>query len=184
MKKTIIILILVIICSCKEDKLLSNYYYLTDYESLDVGYPYGSIIYKSKQEGSYENILIYSDIKNHIANDEYIIVHQIPNESLTKKRILDDIEFWNQYFLTNKKDSLVDLSFGKMYLKNINALIEKKNKQIVVDSIFKESLYYKKMFQNKDNYYIIDKSRNLVFGPLNNIEFKTIKSKKSINLDF
>ena len=56
---TKIILFLSIFCflSCRNnDNLGSGYYYLSDFNAMDVGYPYGSIVYKSNQENLYKKI--------------------------------------------------------------------------------------------------------------------------------
>jgi hypothetical protein len=104
-----------------------------------------------------------------------------------KKRIKDDFEFWSRYYSNNKKDSLVNLVHKKMLLSDIHKLVginntEKLNK--VTDSLFYNEIYYKKMFQNKSNYYIIQKSNDSIFGPLTIIEFEAMKKDKSIDLKF
>ncbi len=40
-----------------------------------------------------------------------------------------------------------------------------------VDSLFKNNPYYKKIFANKVNYWIIEKFTDSLIGPLNKLEF-------------
>lgn len=184
-----IILLLSIFCflSCKnKDVLGSGYYCLSDFDAMDVGYPYGSIIYKSNQENFYKKIMVYTKIEKVNFNEEYILIVQQPNKALLIKRIKDDLELWNNYYLENKKDSLVSLIHKKMHLTDIHILVDDKKGglNITADSIFNNEMFYKKMFQNESNYYIIRKVNDSIFGPLTLEEFEAIKKKNSIDLDF
>jgi hypothetical protein len=188
MKKIGTFLTLFMLVSCNDGSDLGNkYYYLPDYEALDIGYAYGSMVYKSENKNHFNNVLIYSEIERINYNDKYILAIQKPNKSLIIKRIKDDLELWNNYYSENKKDSLVSLVHKKMLLSNIHKLVgsnktEKLN--ITADSIFNNEIFYKKMFQNKSNYYIIQKANDSIFGPLTLKKFDAIKKKKSIDLDF
>lgn len=178
---------IVIICftSCKDETDLgNNFYYLPDYESIDIGYPYGTIVYKSSEKNKFEKILIYADVASVNNNDDYIIVKQIPNKKILLQNIKDDLGLWSNYYLEIKRDSLIDLNYQKTSIYNIHKLVTNKGVEAIADSIFNNEPFYKKMFKNKYNYYIIEKTNDSVFGPLNLKEFEAIKKEKKIDLDF
>ncbi len=178
---------MVIICftSCKDETDLgNNFYYLPDYESVDVGYPFGSIIYKSKEKYVFEKIFVSADVINVNKNDDYIIVKQIPNKKILLQNIKDDLNLWSNYYLEIKRDSLIDLNYQKTSIYNIHKLVTNKGAEAITDSIFNNEPFYKKMFVNKYNYYIIEKSNDFVFGPLTLKEFDALKKEKKIDLDF
>ena len=89
MKYLLTFTIMALCLSCNEKNLGGGYYYLPDYEAIDVGYPYGSMIYKSKSEYHYEQILIVSDLVNVRQSGDFIVVKQIPNLELYKKFVHD-----------------------------------------------------------------------------------------------
>lgn len=185
MKKVFIIFVFLLLSCDNEAVLGNNYYYLTDYEALDVGYPHGSIVYKSDRINSFDDIVVYSDIEKCIYNSEYILISQIPNKSLMLGQLREDLEFWNAYFLKNGKNINVDLMYGEVSLNEINKLFLKpQDINEKVDSIFRNELFYRKIFRNKRNYYIIQKTNDSVFGPLTVEEFQEIKNKKNIDLDW
>lgn len=185
MRKIALLFILLFFVSCNERNLGKDYYCLSEYEANE--YLTGSFVYKSFNENVFEKIIVYPKVKNIEFNKGYIIVFQQPDKQIMLKEIKSDITFWNNYYLRNKKDSLISLIHGKITLKNINNLIKKsttKDLNKVADSIFKNELFYKKMFQNKSNYYIIEKANDSVFGPLTVKEFEILKRNKKIDLDF
>jgi hypothetical protein len=104
-KKTYVhILTLALICfSCNERELGNGYYFLPKYEAIDIGYPDGeAIIYKSKQEYSFSDIIVDGDVIDVKADSKFIIAKQDPiidwkrNEGILK------------YFIILKKnDSLI-----------------------------------------------------------------------------
>lgn len=188
MKKIFVILVLFTLFSCNDESDLgSNYYYLPDYESVDIGYPYGTVIYKSEEKNHFDEIVIYSDIKKINFNKKFIIVLQKPNKELMIKNIEDDLLMWNNHYLTNMKDTLVDFSFGKMSSKRIYNLINRnKTGELhrIAESLFNDGILKKKGFANFENYYIIQKQNDSIFGPYNFEKFTKIKYKKNIDLDF
>lgn len=187
MKKIILIFVIFNFLSCNNiDDLGSGYYYLSSDDASDIGYPYGSIVYKSSQKKSFKNVLVYPEIISLNYNEEYILTVQQPNKALIIQRIKDDLELWNNYYSENKKDTLVSLVHKKMHLTDINYLVDNKKEKlnITADSIFNGEVFYKKMFQNKSNYYIIKKANDSIFGPLTLKEFEILKRRKKIDLDF
>ena len=187
-KKNLLLIVIICFVSCKDKTDLgSNFFYLPDYESIDIGYPYGTIVYKSKEKNKFEKVLVYADIVSINNSDSYIIVKQNPNKKLLLQNIiddLDDIKLWNNYYLESKKGGLVDLIYKKKSIYDIHKLIENKDIEVVADSLFKNDSFFKNIFKNKYNYYIIRKSDNSVFGPLTLSEFESMKNKMSIDLEF
>lgn len=188
MRNIFILFTLLLMVNCSDmEKLGNDYYYLPDYESLDIGYPYGSLVYKSEQQNHFDSIIIFSDIKAVNYDNSYIIVSQMPNRNLILKNVKDNLNTWNDFYAENNKDSLVELCHKKIKLKEIHHLINKSDSlriNQIADSIFNDNLYYKKIFKNKYNYYIIQKNKDSVFGPLTLTEFRVLKSKKKMALDF
>lgn len=185
MKKIVILFILTLFISCDERSLGKDYYYLPEYDANEIRT--GSFIYRSFDENVWDKILIFPTVKKIEFNDNYIIVLQEPNKKLMLKNTNSDLKFWNEYYLTNKKDSLVSLDHKKMMLSEIHNLVDNnkiKRLNKITDSIFKNEIFYKKIFQNKINYYIIQKVDDSIFGPLTLKEFEILKRKKIISLDF
>ncbi len=183
-----ILFVAFLLTNCSNVETLGDdYYYLSGDDALDIGYPYGSMLYRSKKKSTFEEVLIYADVVKKSSNYQYIIIKQQPNKKLVINKIKQNLEFWNQYYLENGKDSLVDIGYDKMSLKDIQSLLEK-NKQIkqemIADNLFRQKECYKKIFKNKINYYIIQKTSNSIIGPLTIKDFKEIKQKKKIDLDF
>lgn len=183
----IYVLIFIMICfvSCKDETELGNdFFYLPEYESIDVGYPYGTIVYHSNEKNIYDDILVYSDIVGINNNDKYIIVKQKPNKKTLLKVIEDNLNLWNNFYIESNKDSLINLVNRKILISDIHKLIKDKNIKEVEDSIFNNDLYYKELFNNKINYYIIQKRDNSILGPLSFKKFEIFKKERSIDLDF
>ena len=72
----------------------------------------------------------------------------------------------------------------KILISDIHKLIKDKNIKVVEDSIFNNDLYYKELFNNKINYYIIQKSDKSILGPLSLKKFESYKKERSIDLVF
>lgn len=185
MKKLILSFIFLICISCNERSLGKDYYFLSEIESKE--YLTGSFVYKSFNENVFDSILVHPKVTNIKFDNKYIVAIQVPDEKLMLSQIKKDLVFWNQYYMDNSKDSLINLIHGEIALKNINNLFKKDGKinlTKVSDSIFKSSEYFKKIFKNKENYYIIQKSNDSIFGPLNLKEFEVLIKRKSIDLHF
>jgi hypothetical protein len=75
----LIILIAVIIyflSGSDEQDLGDNYYFLPEYEAIDVGFPDGAIIYKAPEKYIFNDIIIHRDVTNAKSNADYIIATQ------------------------------------------------------------------------------------------------------------
>jgi tRNA splicing endonuclease len=185
MKILIRILIIFLLVSCNERELGDNYYYLPEYEARE--YLTGVFIYKSEDENVFSKIIIYPDVEELHYNDQYIIAKQKPNINLMKKRIVDNLELWNNYYKKNKKDSVIDLMHGEISLIEINLLMQQnklKDNDSIINTIFETEMFYKNMFSRRLNYYIIQKDNDSVFGPLSYIEYRNLRERKKIKLDF
>lgn len=119
MKKWIILILIIACCAivvffiCRNNKqdLGDNYYYLPEYEAVDIGFPDGAVIYKAKQKNVFNDIKIRGKIVDVISNPEFII-------ALQKK---DSANFNNdsmQYYIIAKKtDSIYGPYETQEYLK-------------------------------------------------------------------
>ncbi|WP_316812869.1 DUF3997 domain-containing protein [Pedobacter heparinus] len=143
MKKLFILLTAVSLLSCSEEDLGKGYYYLPADEALDIGYPYGAIVYQSSAKNSYQNVLIYADVVQCVSDSRYILAAQKPNKRLMEK-----------------------------YHGDQN------------DSIFNNNTSLKSMFKNKLNYYLIDKERDTMYGPLSEKALLKAKTEHGVELTF
>jgi len=184
MKKIIYISSFFALFCCNDGTHLgNNYYYLPDYESVDIGYPYGSIVYKSHEKYHFDEVVIFSDINKITSNEKYIIVLQRPNKNILKSIIKDDLTLWNEHYLKTKKDSIVILPYDTISLHKISELpINNK----IIDSIIQNKEPFKSMLKQKysNNYYIIDKIKSETFGPFNKEEFDRKSKELKITLSF
>lgn len=174
-KKYYYFTLLFIVCSCSNERDLgNNYYYLPDYESRDVGYPYGSIIYKGPDEYLFERIIIFSDVEKAIRRDEYILVLQKPNIDLFKKDLIEHVEnvYANNYNMINFLPKQ-DFEFLKSEIYAISKEFDPNlSYEIAVVNLMEKSKYLKHIFDSKLNYYIIESQDDVVVGPLNAREFR------------
>lgn len=93
MKLIIIVIVAMLFLGCTDEMDLgNNYFYLPEYEAYDIGFPYGSIVYKSKKAFDFDSILVYADVVAIKTNKEFIIVKQKPNKKVFKKYVLDQIK--------------------------------------------------------------------------------------------
>lgn len=147
MKKSLLCIFLITLFGCSEQKLGDGYFYLPDYEAMDVGYPYGSIVYKSNQKNVYRDILIHADVISCTVKGHYILVVQKPNKALRKKEIMDIVSLRNNNY-------------------------SERNKSIVADSLINS---YEE-FRNPINYYVIEKQSGVLGGPFTKSEFEKFKA--------
>ncbi|HCA08440.1 hypothetical protein [Chryseobacterium sp.] len=129
MKIILTLSLLLFLYSCNDGSNLGgDYYYLPIYEAEDIGYPYGTIVYKSKEKNHFDEVLIYSDIEKINYNNQFVIVLQKPNKELMLKRIKDDLNNGNRQF--DIKDSIprIEKKYRKLFLNGKNYyIINKQN---------------------------------------------------------
>jgi hypothetical protein len=168
--------------SCENSNIVNRYYYLSKDKAKDVGYPYGSMIYKSNRENVYDDIIIQADVLQYSNDKEYIMIVQKPSKEIIRKELIDDIKFWNNYYVSNKKDSTIKILHTMVSLKEINSLMNsKKELNENVDSITENESYYKKLFTNEINYWIICIKNDSLIGPLSEREYYSKKSELGIS---
>ena len=82
MKKSILLFVAsLIICSCTDNSDLGDsYYYLDSFEAIDVGFPNGAIIYKSKKKHQFDSIVISKEVVYAIHSNRFIFAKQLSNE--------------------------------------------------------------------------------------------------------
>ncbi len=188
--KFLTFIILIGFFSCNTNKLDNDYHYLSKYEAEDVEYPYGAIVYKSKNENSFDKIIICSDVISFVSNNKYILVYQEPNKKLFAKFLTDELNFWNNHFTISKKDSSIEFAYHNFSLITINSLMKKFDNQtdIIVDSLIKNDNYYQKYFSNKFNYWIINIHDDILLGPFTKNEYfvkrKEMKIPNSLQISY
>ena len=193
MRLLIYLLITVLLYGCQSGNNKEKYFYLDDFDSMDTGYPYGTVVYKAKKRGGFDTIIVSSDIVKYGENKSYIIALQRPNEELAISEIKNRLEL---FYTGYKKYNYTNENFGyprgtnkDILLKSLDSLVSitkdsTEAYQIEAEKIFKKEPFYQKIFQNELNYYIIDKKADSVFGPLKYDEFERLKQKKNINVKF
>ena len=169
-------------CGCNNYHLVKDYYYLPIDEAIDIGYPYGGIIYKSDEQNSFKRIIVYGDVRKCVISTTYILVSQEPNKMLYLKLLNNELKGINTQYIKTQKDSLFEFPHGSMSIKMVSDLMNKNGNQAdkIADSIIKNHSYYKKILSNKFVYWIICTSSDSLIGPLNKEEFLTKKNELSI----
>lgn len=183
MKKNFIILIFCILISCKnEQDLGNNYFYLPNYEALDIGYPYGSIIYKSKTIYNFDSLCVYADILKVQSNERFVIAHQKPNIEIFNQYVLNQID---TKFSNNATQKItIELLGDTMSILKSKFRIYQFTHKDIVEKIIGDRLAYQRFKKAKDIYYIIDKTINTVYIFYNENDFEKERKKRNIELNF
>ena len=95
------------------ETLGDNYYYLSPYEAIDVGFPEGAIIYKSSQKNLFSDIKIQGEVISINYDKDFIVAVQKKKSSaeLVKDKML-------YYFIIEKKlDNVIGPLSKQEYLK-------------------------------------------------------------------
>ncbi|AZI56116.1 hypothetical protein EIB75_13025 [Epilithonimonas vandammei] len=79
-----------------------GYYFLPEYEALDIGFPNGAIVYKSFDKNVFEDIIIPATVVEAKNRGDYIIAIQIPQNDTVKR-----------YFVIDKKGSKIFKDLNK-----------------------------------------------------------------------
>jgi hypothetical protein len=117
----VVILLLVVVYllwgRTNEQDLGDNYYFLPEYEAIDIGYPDGAIIYKSSQRNVFSDVKIHRTVIGVNKNKDFIIAIQHDdsvNVKCMQSTVLDSLH----YFIIAKQTDKVYGPFSKMdYLK-------------------------------------------------------------------
>ncbi len=67
--------LLILVTRADNQKLGDGYFYLPNYEAIDVGYPDGSIIYKSTKKNLYKEVVVRDNILSVVSDRRYIGVY-------------------------------------------------------------------------------------------------------------
>lgn len=117
MRKCIISSLLLFCLGCNDRALGDGFFHLPKYESEDVGYPYGTIVYHGKTEYDYRNILVLSDVLYVIKCRKFILVKQKPNIELYYKYLKEKIKYseWKipKYLYNDVNYIIIDKSNSK-----------------------------------------------------------------------
>lgn len=121
MKKVIIMFILLISAIFVVNKywdesyLGDDYYFMSIYEAIDVGSPFGAIVYKSKRKNSYsiEDIKIPENVLRAESRGNYIIAIQKSKNEIVER-----------YFIVDKKNDNVFKNLSKKEFENLCLKLE------------------------------------------------------------
>lgn len=87
------------------DSLGDNYYYLPEYEAIDMGFHGGAVIYRSKRKNLFSDIKIQGNIINVSHNSEFLIAIQQQVDSFGVKKenfVTKDPNKVLNYFIIDK----------------------------------------------------------------------------------
>lgn len=175
-------------CDNDNQVLGHDYYYLPDYEALDMGYVGGGILYKSGIKNSFENVIIPANVVKVKANKRYIIAIQKPDREVAKSILKKELKFWSDYYAQPGADTNIQATLPyRKSVGNRDILFQTMDSAAIsckVDSILSNEKFYTDLFKESTNYYIIDKDRNFVFGPLSITNFYKLLTEKKVNLKF
>jgi len=163
----------------KEEDLGNNYFYLPFQEHIfDATSFGGNGIYKYK---NYSRVpVVYSNIIDYKKDSSYIIAKQEFDFNETKK-LLQNMLFLPNVYFTN------DSNYTKLHeidLANISPSMSTIESDKYVVNLMNSNTAIKKMKLNSENYYIINKIENKIYGPLQKKEFEMMISKLQVRLTF
>ena len=164
----------------KEINLGNNLFYIPSQEIIfDVTTFDGNGIYLC--ENSKKIPVILPDIKEYKYNSDFIIIKQNFNNEQTK-RLIENMLFMPKVYFTYDKNyiKLNEDYLAKLDQSEQNSIYSEK----FTNELLKNSTEIQKMKINKENFYIIEKKKFKIHGPLNISEFKKLKQNFKVNLDF
>lgn len=168
------------ITSCDRNNNLESYYYLDKGEALDVGYPYGAIVYKSPEEYLYRDVIIGGNVLAFKQNSKYIVAKQNLDIELLEKWIIEDIKSFigsNGYNGERR-----ELKFYNYVLPD-TLLLKYDNSDSSISyltNMVLKSSPVKKIRQNDTNYWIIQIANDSLIGPLTKSEFEITRKEMQI----
>jgi len=140
-----------VIISCQSDcnkDLSGNYFYRDEGEDVK------QIISHTSSRLNYQ---IFSKIICYDNNNDFIVAMQSPLKS--------DYTNMITFYLRDNIDRFPD-----------NSKYQQIQSEKVADSLLKYDVYYRKIFSNKVNYWIIRISNDSIYGPLNENEYYYLRS--------
>ncbi|MEO8234096.1 MAG: hypothetical protein ABI549_01665 [Flavobacterium sp.] len=171
-------------------------------KSIDLGNDYVMMNNTIVPNNLFTGTEIYSKVIEYKFNEKFIIAKQKPKITKHKKLLKEDLitrlMIYDGFLKERndkdyekittpeiikaiKSDSLIYYQIKKRGLKEnyFDKSLKIKN---VVDSILQNNSFYKKIFKNKINYWIINKLENTRLGPFTKIEFENEQKRNNINL--
>jgi hypothetical protein len=156
----------------------TNTYFDTHIYSKITDYKFDSIYIIAKQEPDFE---YYKSCIESEYSTRFSIYENFLKEGKTK-------EFKKITTPHIRKAIITDSSFYKnLKSKGItseNQIADMDKIKIILDSVFTTDKFYKKIFTSKLNYWIINKDKNIRFGPFTKSEFENKCKEKRIKLKF
>ena len=154
---------------------------------------------------TYYNTEIHSKIIDYKFNSKFIIAKQNPDYEYYK--IFVESNYSTRFaiyedYLKNSKTELFQKETTPFIRKSIiadslhykllkskgitsqNQIEDMEKIKVILDSVFKFDPFYKKVFSSKENYWIIDKVRNIRFGPFTKNDFRKELMEKNVSLNF
>lgn len=177
----VVIIILTLSLFKKEEREINlgdGYYYIPFQEVIfNVTGFGGNGIYICKKNTKIP--VVFSEIKRYKFDSTHIIVRQ--EFDLKTRYLLENMIFNpNLYFDYDRKRVLLD----EKYLHGINKYTNSSERKKYIDKIMQEDKHVKKMIENKENYYIINKKRGKTFGPYRYDEYKNLRLRLRVKIDF
>jgi len=102
-----------------EQDLGDNYYFLPEYEAIDIGFPDGAVVYKAAQKNVFNDIKIQGNVVDARGNSDFIVVSQRKDSS--------NIDTLQYYIIAKKTDSIYGPYNTEGYLQNRKKLNVPKN---------------------------------------------------------
>lgn len=151
-------------CNSSSDKV--SIFYLDEYEAKDIGFNYGSMVYKSNVKNKFEEILIFSEIIEFKKIPNCILVKQRFNERNFINFIVDNLDYKLKFDTNSRNINLIEVYNINFIKDSINNISDSYFRTNYIESVIKKSNYFKDLIINKENYYLIDSSSHSVTGPL------------------
>lgn len=114
-------MISLIVYSCDDESLGNGYYYLPEYEAIDLGFPYGAVVYKSSKKYIFNDIKIKGNVIEVNSNEDFIIAKRNTVDTISLTETLD-------YYIIDKEKDTVYGPYNEFYYnekRNILNLSEK-----------------------------------------------------------
>ncbi len=153
-------------------------YYPTQIYSQITDYKFDDHFIIAKQKPDKEHYLIFTSSDY---SSRYIIYNNFLKDSISKTFNDETTPFIRQAI---KADSLLYKLLKSKEITDQNQIDDQEKIKIVVDSVFQTDPFYIRLFSSNENYWLIDKEKNIRYGPFTKKEFDNECRKQSIKLKF
>lgn len=92
-KRALYVFLILFLSSCDNTNLGNGYYYLPPDEALDIGYPYGSIIYKSNLKNVFKKIIVPANVVKCDFDADHVFIIQKLDKQLMRKYLHDELRY-------------------------------------------------------------------------------------------